>query len=126
MPVKNWSDDILLVELSNDPIFTEEIVAAIEQIEKGPAQDCVLSFQSVTFINSSNLAKLLKLRRMMIENDRQLRLCCINSHAWGVFLATGLDKIFEFADDVTMALASLELARHAARAEEQERTAPGD
>ena len=111
MPVKNWSDDILLVELSDDPIFTEEILAAFDRLEADPAQDVVLSLQAVNFINSSNLAKLLKLRRMILQSGRRLRLCTISSHAWGVFLATGLDKIFDFADDVSTALTSLQIDR---------------
>ena len=117
MPVKDWSDDILLVELSNDPIFTEDIVAAIERLESHPTLDAVLSFQSVTFINSSNLAKLLKLRRILVQNERQLRLCGISSHAWGIFLTTGLDKIFNFTDDVATALTSLQINRNNAGAE---------
>ncbi len=117
MPVKDWSDDILLVELSNDPIFTEDIVAAIERLESHPTLDAVLSFQSVTFINSSNLAKLLKLRRILVQNERQLRLCGISSHAWGIFLTTGLDKIFNFTDDVATALTSLQINRNNVGAE---------
>ena len=119
MPVKDWSDDILLVELSNDPIFTEDIVAAIERLESHPTLDAVLSFQSVTFINSSNLAKLLKLRRILVQNERQLRLCGISSHAWGIFLTTGLDKIFNFTDDVATALTSLQINRNNAGAEDE-------
>ncbi len=117
MTVKDWSDDILLVELSNDPIFTEDIVAAIERLESHPTLDAVLSFQSVTFINSSNLAKLLKLRRILVQNERQLRLCGISSHAWGIFLTTGLDKIFNFTDDIATALTSLQINRNNVGAE---------
>ena len=111
MPVKKWSERILLVELSDDPEFTEDIVAAIDRAEKEPTLDAVLSFDAVSYINSSNLAKLLKLRRIMIQSDRSLRLCSVNSHVWGVFLSTGLDKIFEFSDDVSTALATLQIAR---------------
>lgn len=119
MPVKDWSDDILLVELSNDPTFTEDIIAAIERLKSRPTQDAVLSFQSVTLINSSNLAKLLKLRRIIVQNEQQLRLCCINSHVWGTFLTTELDKIFNFTDDVATALTSLQINRNNIGAEDE-------
>ena len=33
----------------------------------------------------------------------------INTHVWGVFLITGLDKIFDVYDDVASGLASLQL-----------------
>jgi anti-anti-sigma factor len=110
MAIKNWSESILLVELGDDPLFTEDILAAIERFESNAAQDAALSFAAVSFINSSNLAKLLKLRRLVNAAGRRLRLCCISAHVWGVFLATGLDKVFEFSDDVTTALASLQMA----------------
>ena len=70
----------------------------------------VLNFQNVTFINSSNIAKLLKLRKLVAVNGgRKLRLCAINTHVWGVFLVTGLDKIFDVYDDVASGLASVHL-----------------
>lgn len=117
MSLKNWSESILLVELNDDPLFTEDLIAAIDRVENGAAPDVVLSFAGVSYVNSSNLAKLLKLRRLLLAADRQLRLCCIDSHVWGVLLATGLDKIFEFCDDVTTALASLQLTREQGQAE---------
>jgi hypothetical protein len=40
-----------------------------------------------------------------------LILCAVNTHVWGVFLTTGLNKTFEFADDVSLALAGLQIGR---------------
>jgi hypothetical protein len=31
----------------------------------------------------------------------------LNDHVWSVMLVTGLDKVFEFTDDVSTSLASL-------------------
>ncbi len=36
-------------------------------------------------------------------------LCGINTKAWGLFLVTGLDKVFEFADNVATGLASVQI-----------------
>ncbi len=38
-------------------------------------------------------------------------LCGIGTHIWGVFLVTGLDKIFEFADDVSSGLTAVQIDR---------------
>ena len=55
-------------------------------------------------------SKLLKLRKCVVIGDgRQLRLCGLDTHVWGVFLVTGLDKVFEFADDLSMGLASVQI-----------------
>jgi len=110
MPIENWSDDVLLVELSDDPQFTDDMTALLETVEKRSDLDIVLNFQEVNFLNSSNIAKLLKLRKMQVASHRRkLKLCAINTHVWGVFLVTGLDKIFDVYDDVASGMLSLQL-----------------
>ena len=37
-------------------------------------------------------------------------LCGVTNHVWGAFLITGLDKVFEFSDNVPTALATLQMA----------------
>jgi len=110
MPIENWSENVLLVELTDDPQFTDDMNAVIEAVEDREDLDVVLNFQNVTFVNSSNIAKLLKLRKLLTVNrQHKLRICAVNTHVWGVFLVTGLDKIFDVYDDVASGLASLHL-----------------
>jgi anti-anti-sigma factor len=109
MAIQNWSDNVLLVELQNDPTFADDMNALMEMVENNAHLDVVLNFAAVTFVNSSNLAKMLKLRKMVLSNDRRLKLCGISTQVWGVFLVTGLDKIFDLADDVSTCLASLQI-----------------
>lgn len=110
MPIENWSDNVLLVELTDDPQFTDDMTSVLEAVEAREDLDVVLNFQNVTFLNSSNIAKLLKLRKIVaVTRGRKLRICAVNTHVWGVFLVTGLDKIFDVYDDVASGLASLHL-----------------
>ncbi len=110
MPIQNWSDDVLLVELADDPQFTDDLTVLLETVEKENKYDVVLNFQGVHFLNSSNIAKLLKLRKLLtINHKRKLKLCAISTHVWGVFLVTGLDKIFDVYDDVASGMLSLQL-----------------
>jgi anti-anti-sigma factor len=109
MSIQNWSDNVLLVELQNDPHFSDDMNALLEMLESNQQANVVVNFSAVTFVNSSNLAKLLKLRKVVLNNDRRLKLCGIATQVWGVFLVTGLDKIFDFADDVGTCLTSLQL-----------------
>ncbi|NLE58470.1 MAG: STAS domain-containing protein [Planctomycetes bacterium] len=110
MPIENWSDNVLLVELADDPQFTDDLTSVLDAVEQRTDLDVVLNFQEVTFLNSSNIARLLKLRKTVaINNKRELHLCAISIHVWGVFLVTGLDKIFEVYDDVATGLAGLQL-----------------
>ena len=110
MTIQSWSDSVLLVDLVDDPQFTDDISALLETVEARSDLDVLLNFQDVTFLNSSNIAKLLKLRKLQVTNNhRKLKLCAVNTHIWGVFLVTGLEKIFEVYDDVASGVVSLQL-----------------
>jgi anti-anti-sigma factor len=61
-------------------------------------------------MNSANVAKLLRLRKKMMQLGRRLIICDINSHVQGIFSVTGLDKMFDFAGDVSTALATVQLS----------------
>jgi anti-anti-sigma factor len=113
MPIQNWSDDIVVVELADDPQFTDELTSLTDALE-GKPRHVVLNFAAVGFINSSNVARLLRLRKLMSTQQRKLVLCEVNTQVWGVFLVTGLDKIFSFTNDISTALASLQLGAGAA------------
>jgi anti-anti-sigma factor len=109
MAIQNWSDDITVVELSDDPQFTDEVSSLMDRLEDKPT-NVVLNCAALGFINSSNVAKLLRLRKQVLAVQKRLILCDVNTQVWGVFLVTGLDKIFEFTNDVATALATLQLA----------------
>ena len=110
MSVESWSDDILVADLQDDPAFTDDLTALLDELADKKKVDVVLNFAAVNYLNSSNIAKLLKLRKLVISNKRRLVLCGIDTNVWGLFLVTGLDKVFEFADNVATALTTVQLA----------------
>ena len=112
MAIENWSDRIVIVHLCAEPHFTDDL----QTIQDQAAQrnfDVVLDFSAMRFVNSSQLARLLKLRKAMVSLGNRLVLCCVDTQVWSVFLVTGLDKIFDFAAAMPLALAGLQLAREA-------------
>jgi anti-anti-sigma factor len=112
MSVEHWSETILLGELADDPQYTDDLNHLIEQCTENPKHDVVLNFGAVNYLNSSNIAKLLKLRKLVaITNQRRLKVCGVKPHVWGVLLVTGLDKIFDFVEDVPSGLAALQISR---------------
>lgn len=108
MPIEKWSDKVVVVHLADDPQFTDDL-SALEQAGNGKKSSAVLDFGTVHFINSSNIARLLKLRQQTLVSGGRLMLCNITNQVWGTFLVTGLDKVFEFADDVPTALAGIQI-----------------
>src|SRR5262245_57315499 len=106
-----WSDKIVIAELADEPALSDELADITSRLLKhtGPSPHLVLNFSQVTYVNSSNLAQLLRLRKMLTEAGRTLKLCSVNDQVWSVFLVTGLDKVFRFAPDPMTALAGLQL-----------------
>jgi len=109
MSFENWSENIVVVELQDGPTLADDLTAMLDRLEHSADVDVVISFSAVTYLNSSNIAKLLRLRKKIITNRRKLVLCNIGTSVWGLFLITGLDKVFEFADNVANALANIQL-----------------
>lgn len=109
MPVEKWSDNVSVAHLADDPQFVDDLLA-IEQSASTGGSDVVLDFAAVHFVNSSNLARLLRLRKIMTAAGRRMVMCSVSTQVWGTFLVTGLDKLFEFSDNVPTALATLQMA----------------
>jgi anti-anti-sigma factor len=107
MPLEKWSDKVTVLHLADDPQFSEDISALEAQVVAKPI-DAVLDFSAVHFMNSSNIARLLKLRKQMITRDKRLVVSGVSTQVWGTFLVTGLDKVFEFSENVTTGLAGLQ------------------
>jgi anti-anti-sigma factor len=108
MPIEKWSDQVSVIHLADDPQFTDDLDALEHRLGQGKS-DAVLDFAAVHFINSSNLARLLKLRKRMNADGSKLVLCNVSTQVWGAFLVTGLDKVFEFSDNVMTALATVQI-----------------
>jgi anti-anti-sigma factor len=108
MPVEQWSESIVVCHLGNNPQFTDDLEALDRKLTQRKV-DAVLDFAAVAHINSSDIARLLRIRKQMVTTESRLVLCGLNTHIWSTFLVTGLDKIFQFSDNVALALASLQL-----------------
>src|SRR5215212_443411 len=62
MPVENWSDTVMLVRLGGEPGFSDDLQLVEDQLATRKL-DAVLDFSAVKFINSSNIARLITLRK---------------------------------------------------------------
>jgi anti-anti-sigma factor len=112
MPLQKWSERIWILQLSDEPLLSEDLLGAAAECLKQPHMpDVILDMSGVTHFNSSNLSQLLRLRKQAIDRDAKLRVAAVPDGLWAVFLVTGLDKIFEFTRDVPNALAGLQIGR---------------
>lgn len=111
MPLQEWSETTLIAEMNDEPVFSEEFEALASRLEEAGDKmpDVIVNLKAVTRLNSSNLAQLLRLRKMVLGAHRRLKICSVDDPVWSVFLMTGLEQLFEFNDDVTMSLAALQI-----------------
>jgi len=114
MPINDWSDDILIAELNDEPMFSDEMNALMARLAAadGEVHSVIVDLKGVTFLNSSNIAQLLRLRQTLLNAGQSLRICSARDPVWSMLLITGLDKIFQFTDDVATSLASLHIGDH--------------
>lgn len=107
----DWSESIVIADLADEPNLSEELASIADRLSArgAVAPSVVLNFANVTYVNSSNLASLLKIRKLLVEKKRGLRLCSLSEDVQSVMAVTGLDKIFRFAPDPMTALAALQI-----------------
>jgi anti-anti-sigma factor len=109
MGIQNWSDDILLVDLPQEPGMGDELKTVTEMVRDRGDCDVVIDFSEVDIVTSSSLSKLLKLRKLLTDCGHRLIFCNVAPATRGIFTVTGLDGIFDLADDKFVALASLQI-----------------
>lgn len=109
MGIQNWSEGIILVNLAPEPQLSEELDAVTDIVSKAGNKNIVIDFSKVEIITSSSLAKLLKLRKLLVETNHKAVFCGVSVKTKAIFLVTGLETVFEFVDDQFSALASLQI-----------------
>ena len=109
MGIQDWSEDVILVDLPQEPEMGDELKTVTEMVRDRGNCEVVVDFSSVDIITSSSLSKLLKLRKLLGDCGHRLIFCNVAAATKGIFTVTGLDGIFEIADDKFVALASLQM-----------------
>jgi anti-anti-sigma factor len=109
MGIQNWSENIVLVDLLQEPEMADELKSVIEIVRDRGDCDVVIDFSSVDIVTSSSISNLLKLRKLLADCEHRLVFCSVAAATRGIFTVTGLGGIFELADDKFVALASLQM-----------------
>jgi anti-anti-sigma factor len=109
MAIQNWSEDILLVDLPQEPEMGDELKTVISEFRDRGDCDVVIDFSNVDIVTSSSLSKLLKLRKLLGDCGQRLVFCGVAAATKGIFTVTGLEGVFEMSDDKFLALASLQM-----------------
>ncbi len=117
MSIQDWSENIIVVDLADDPQYTDDLDNLMIEEDLAP-HHVVLDFQNVTFINSSNIAQLLRVRKQLHDKQRSLSFCSLSNDLAGVMKVTGLDLLIPIHDSVAMAIAQTQIDGHCLDGEE--------
>ncbi|MHC4546878.1 MAG: STAS domain-containing protein [Planctomycetota bacterium] len=111
MGIDHSSHGFLTVDLLPEPNMGTEL-ENVANIARDEADcDVVVDFSSVDIITSSNIAKLLRLKKLLDGCGHRLVLCGLVSTTKHIFTLAGLDQVFEFADDKSAALTTIKNAQ---------------
>ena len=108
MGIDHSSQGILTVDLLPEPDMGTELENADNVVRDGADCDVVVDFSNVDIITSSSLSALLVLRQSLVDCGHRLIFCSINTFTKSAFKVTGLDGVFELADDKSAASAELQ------------------
>jgi anti-anti-sigma factor len=108
MGFQNWSDDIILVDLSREPRMRSELKTLVEIVRDRGDCDVVVDFSSVDIMTSTSISGLLRLRKLLADCGHRLVFCNVPAATRSVFSVVGLDEVFEFSEDKFAALAAIQ------------------
>lgn len=98
MGIQNFSEDVLLVTLPEQPQQGNEL-ETVSRMLRGEADcDVLIDFCSVQMLTSETISGLIVLDGLLSVYGRQLVLCNVSPPIKGIFERAGLVAVFEFAD----------------------------
>jgi anti-anti-sigma factor len=110
MGIDHSSQGILTVDLLPEPDMGNEL-EKVAKIARDEADcDVIVDFSSVDIITSSNIAKLLKLNKLLDGFGHRLVLCGLISATKQIFKLAGLDQLLDFVEDKSTALTTVKHA----------------
>lgn len=85
-----------VLDAMNVARFGKEVAA---YVQKKPGVKLLLNFEHVDYLSSAVLSELLTLKKLIEDENGQLRLCALSTDIQQVFQITNLDKVFVIYED---------------------------
>ncbi len=102
--------EVLVVRFNQASILDQSVIDQIGReldqaaLEASGNHKLLLNFQSVEYMSSAMLGKLIQLHRRCKADKTKLKLCAIAKNPLDVFKITKLDKLFEIHKDIPTGL----------------------
>jgi len=99
MGIQNFSEDILVVTLPEQPHTSHELESINEIASNSHGHDIVIDFSKVKILTSASVCNLMILRELLSSLGRQFVLFSVPPPVRNIFTITGLEGTFQFASD---------------------------
>ncbi len=99
MGIQNFSEDILLITLPQQPQHGKEIEIVNKLLSDSVDFDLLVDFSKVEILTSESICGLMILDKLLRGSGRKLVLYNLPSAIKQIFVRTGLLTVFDLADD---------------------------
>ena len=99
MGIQNFSEDILLINLPEQPQHGQEIDIVNKLLSNSVDFDVLADFSKVEILTSESICGLMILDKLLKGSGRKLVLYNLPSAIKQIFVRTGLLTVFDLADD---------------------------
>lgn len=106
MEIELLPENVLFVCLQ-EPQLRNELIAVNEILSNGCSCDVIIDFSSVEILTSEGISSLIILERLLNSLGHKVILCAVSSNNLQIIERTGIQPLFEFADDESEAIQSL-------------------
>ena len=108
MGLQNWSEKIVLVDLSREPRLRSELKTVLDVVRDRGDRDVMMDFSNVDIMTSASISAFLRLRKLLADCGRRLVFFNVTPTTRNLFGVVGLDEVFEFFAGQSDAAASLQ------------------
>lgn len=97
--IQHFAENVLLVTLPEQPQQDDELEEVSRILSEKVDHDVMVDFSEVELLTSETLCRLMILDRLLRGYGRVLIVYNVSSEIKHVFIRTGLETVFEFAED---------------------------
>ena len=107
MEIEHLPENVFFVCLQERQL-RNELVAINDTLSSGCTCDVIIDFSNVEMLTSEGISSLIILERLLKSYGHKIVLCAVSLNNRQVLERTGIQPLFEFADDQFAALQSVQ------------------
>jgi anti-anti-sigma factor len=111
MAIQEWSEQIVIVDLPEEPDAGDELNSVLQMVRENDEYNVIIDFAGVDIVTSSSISALLKLQKILHDSGRRLFFTDVSPATRNIFRVTGIEELFNFISDKFTALASLQMVQ---------------